>query len=279
MCRIRFAAVEMEEVCRALGQNWRYKELIERARQIAFDAGSILTAKLKSGITVEYKGSIDLVTDADRASEKYIVEEIQRLFPDHGILGEEGARVKGSSDFLWVIDPIDGTTNFAHAFPYFSVSMGLLKAGEVILGIVYNPVSEECFAAERGSGAYLNGEKITVSQKGAVQESLLATGFPYDIATTDKNNISTFGLATKASQGVRCLGSAALDLCQVASGRIDGFWERALNPWDIAAGSLIVTEAGGRVSDCHGQDFNALGHDICATNGLIHAELVNILAK
>jgi myo-inositol-1(or 4)-monophosphatase len=252
--------------------------VIRKATTIALAAGEILTAKLRTGVTIHHKGRIDLVTDADRASEAYIVKELQEAFPTHGILGEEGARIEGASDFLWVIDPIDGTTNFAHGFPYFAVCIGLVKGGEVILGVVHNPVSQECFVAERGNGAFLNGKKIAVSRQAVLRESLLTTGFPYDIATTAEDNMKSFEYTNKATQGVRCLGSAALDLCQVASGRLEGFWERSLHPWDIAAGSLIVSEAGGRVSSCAGQEFRALGHEICATNGLIHEELLEILA-
>lgn len=235
--------------------------------------------KLKTGITIEHKGSIDLVTDADRASEEYVVRELTRAFPHHGILGEEGARIQGTSEYLWVIDPIDGTTNFAHGFPYFAVSLGLLKGDEVVLGIVYNPMVEECFVAERGSGAFLNGQRIAVSKQESLQESLLTTGFPYDIATTAQDNMASFAMTNKLSQGVRCLGAASLDLCQVAAGRLEAFWERALQPWDIAAGSLIVEEAGGRVTGCQGQEFRALGHEVCATNGWIHDELIRVLTK
>lgn len=251
--------------------------MIKQATQIALDAGEILIEKRAAGLTIEHKGSIDLVTDADRASEKYIVEQLKKSFPHHGILGEEGTRVEGSSDFLWVIDPIDGTTNFAHGFPYFSISLGLLRGDEVVLGVVYNPVTKECFAAELGSGAFLNGERISVSKIETLHESLLASGFPYDIATTKEDNIKSFEIATKVSQGVRCLGSAALDLCHVAVGRLEGFWELSLHPWDIAAGSIVVTEAGGRVSGCRGQKFRPLGHEVCASNGRVHDELLALL--
>ncbi|HBN96245.1 MAG TPA: inositol monophosphatase [Firmicutes bacterium] len=255
------------------------RKLIEQATQIALNAGKILTAKLETGITIEHKGSIDLVTDADRASEEYIVEQLRRVFPHHGILGEEGARVEGTSDYLWLIDPIDGTTNFAHGFPYFSVSLGLMKGDDVVLGVVYNPMTDECFVAERGGGSFLNGQRVAVSTQATLQESLLTTGFPYDIATTTKDNMKSFALASKVSQGVRCLGSAALDLCQVASGRLEAFWERSLQPWDIAAGSLIVEEAGGQVTGCGGQTFSAMGHEVCATNSLIHDDLVKLLTE
>jgi len=255
------------------------RNLIEKARKIALAAGEILITELEAGTTIHHKGDIDLVTDADRASEAYIVKELQGTFPHHGILGEEGARIESSCDYLWVIDPIDGTTNFAHGFPYFAVCLGLVKKEEAVLGVVYNPVTKECFVAERGSGAFLNGKKIAVSEQTTLQESLLTTGFPYDIATTKQDNMKSFETATKASQGVRCLGSAALDLCHVAAGRLEGFWERSLHPWDIAAGSLIVTEAGGRVSGCDGQKFSALGHEVCGSNGLVHEELLQLLME
>ena len=252
--------------------------MIDQATKIALAAGVILREKLEAGVSIEHKGRIDLVTDADRAAEAFIVQELRKVFPSHGILGEEGARIEGTSDYLWVIDPVDGTTNFAHGFPYFSVSLGLVKGDEVVLGIVHNPMSQECFVAERGSGAFLNGQKLSVSKQTTLEASLLTTGFPYDIATTDETNLKSFELVNKVSQGVRCLGSAALDLCHVASGRLEGFWERSLQPWDIAAGSLIVTEAGGQVTRCNGGGFSPLGHEICATNGQIHQELLHLLA-
>lgn len=251
--------------------------MLDSVKEIAFGAGDILVQKLQSGVSIEYKGSIDLVTDADKAAEKYVVEELRKRFPSHGILGEEGARIEGASDFLWIIDPIDGTTNFAHGLPYFAVSLGLVKAGEMVLGVVYNPIARECFVAEKGSGAFLNDQKITVSEPNTLHTSLLATGFPYDVATTKQDNLAAYERATKASQGVRCMGSAALDLCQVAAGRVEAFWERSLHPWDIAAGALIVLEASGQISSCTGESFDPLGHEVCASNGLIHDELLRLI--
>lgn len=251
--------------------------MLDSVKEIAFGAGDILVQKLQAGVSIEYKGSIDLVTDADKAAEKYVVEELRKRFPSHGILGEEGSRIEGSSDFLWIIDPIDGTTNFAHGLPYFAVSLGLVKAGEMVLGVVYNPIARECFVAEKGSGAFLNDQKITVSKPNTLHTSLLATGFPYDVATTKQDNLAAYERATKASQGVRCMGSAALDLCQVAAGRVEAFWERSLQPWDIAAGALIVLEAGGQISSCTGESFDPLGHEVCASNGLIHDELLRLI--
>jgi myo-inositol-1(or 4)-monophosphatase len=253
--------------------------VIKRAIDIALAAGEILNEKLSSGVTVEHKGRIDLVTDADRAAEEFIVQQLERLFPRHGVLGEEGTQVEGSSDYLWVIDPVDGTTNFAHGFPYFAVSLGLLRGDDVVLGVVYNPQTKECFAAEKGSGALLNGRKISVSAQSTLEQSLLATGFPYNIDTAEENNLASFARANLITQGVRSLGAASLDLCQVAAGRLDAFWERSLEPWDIAAGSIIVREARGKVTSCQGQTFRTFGREICASNGLIHEGLVRLLSE
>ena len=251
--------------------------MIEKVQAVALAAGDILLDKMHSGFSIEQKGSIDLVTDADRASEQYIVEQFTKLFPHHSICAEEGGWTERSDEFVWYIDPLDGTTNFAHGFPYFAISLALAKGGEIILGIAYNPVSKECFAAERGSGAYVNGERIRVSKEAVLQNSLLATGFPYDVATNPDDNMRAFEEAYKASQGVRRPGAAALDLCHVACGRFEAFWEKYLKPWDMAAGSLIVTEAGGQISDCNGHPFNPLGSEILASNGLVHGEILQIL--
>lgn len=250
---------------------------LDVVQEIAIGAGAILIEKFITGVSVQAKGSIDLVTDADKASEAFVVEQLRKRFPQHGILAEEGGRTQGSSDYLWVIDPVDGTTNFAHGFPYFCVSIALVKGEEVVLGVVCDPVRQECFTAEKGSGAFLNGKRIEVSASRTVHESLLATGFPYDVATSDVNNLEQFCRVNKASRGVRSLGAAALDLCQVAAGRLDAFWELALQPWDIAAGGLMVLEAGGRVTGCAGEKFNPLGHDVLGSNGLIHDELLNMI--
>lgn len=175
--------------------------MIEAVKEIALAAGEILMEKLLTGVSVQAKGSIDLVTDADQASEAFVVRELRKRFPEHGILAEEGARREGAGEYLWVIDPLDGTTNFAHGFPYFCVSIGLVQGDETVLAVVYDPVRRECFAAEKGSGAYLNGRRLTVSKTDTVHRSLLATGFPYDIATTSRNNLEAFSRVNKASQG------------------------------------------------------------------------------
>lgn len=251
--------------------------MLEKAKRIAMEAGNILVDKLNSDFTITQKGSIDLVTDADLASEKYIVEALQKVFPEHGIYAEEGGRASSESDLIWFVDPLDGTTNFAHRVPYFSVSLALIKGKEILLGVVYNPLSGECYTAERGKGAFLNGEKITISKTASLQKSLLVTGFSYSITTDTNDNMKTFEKVTKASQGVRRMGSAALDLCYVACGRFDAFWERRLQTYDMAAGALVVLEAGGQLTNCSGEPYDVLGNEIYASNGLIHEELLQIL--
>lgn len=253
--------------------------MLAKVKEIALGAGEILVEKLESGFTIEHKGSIDLVTDADKAAEEYIVAQIKKHFPSHSIRAEEGSNVEESDEFIWFIDPIDGTTNFAHGFPYFATSLGLIKGNEAVLGVVYNPMTKEMFAAEKGRGAFLNDKRIKVSHEKKLQRSLLATGFAYDVATARRDNLKEYEETVKTTQGVRVLGAAALDLCQVAAGRIEAFWELDLQPWDIAAGSVIVTEAGGKVASCSDGQFNPQGHEVLATNGLIHDELLEILLR
>lgn len=247
---------------------------LEQVEQIARGAGEILLEKLHSGFSIEHKGRVDLVTDADKASEKFILTQLTTLFPDHSICAEEDGWTDKASEYTWYVDPLDGTTNFAHGFPYFSVSLALAQKGKIILGVVFNPVTAECFSAKREEGAFLNGQALTVSKLNSLQESLLITGFPYDIATNPDNNMRAFERGYKVSQGVRRNGSAALDLCHVASGRVEAFWEKYLKPWDLAAGSLIVEEAGGQITDCQGRAFRIEADEILASNGLIHQELL-----
>ena len=251
--------------------------MLAKAEAIARGAGQVLLEKTRTGFEIEYKGTIDPVTDADRAAEDFVVSELQRLFPQHSIMAEEGGFTARSEEYVWVIDPLDGTTNFAHRYPHYAVSMALAKGGEIVLGVVYNPVLDECFSAEKGGGAFLNGKPVEVSRTERVIDSLLATGFPYDVATTERDNMLPFKRAMKASQGVRSFGAAALDLCHVACGRLDGFWERDIKPWDIAAASLIVAEAGGRVTAWADSPFDPFGRDVIATNGIIHAELLQLI--
>lgn len=226
---------------------------------------------------IAYKGAIDLVTTVDRESERLIVDVLQRAFPDHSILAEEGTdRRQPSNPYLWLIDPLDGTTNFAHGYPQFCVSLALQYKSEVILGLVYDPVHDECFRAIRGFGATLNDQPIAISQSAELDKSLLATGFPYDHRDFADFYLGYFRAFMIRCQGIRRGGSAALDLCYLAAGRLDGFWELKLKPWDTAAGALIVTEAGGLLSDFSGNPFTIWGQETLASNRLIHDEMVSI---
>src|SRR3979411_1933656 len=253
---------------------------------IAREAGALLVHYFHQHLKVEYKGDADLVTAADRASEVLIRERIQQQFPGHDVLGEEQGLNDQGSDYRWYVDPLDGTTNFAHGYPVFCVSMALERRssgeradgqGVRIAGVVYDPTRDECFAGEEGRGAQLNGEKIHVSQIAKLNESLVATGFPSH--KRHKNpNIHFYHQITLRTHGVRRAGSAALDLCNVACGRFDGFWEFNLNPWDTAAGVLIVQEAGGMVSDFDGSPFELNSRETLASNGLVHPALLREFA-
>ncbi len=238
---------------------------------------AILKSRLGRIPEVVKKGEIDLVTVADLESEKAIVGAIRESFPDHAVLAEEGGLDKGPARDRWIIDPLDGTTNFAHGLGLFCVSIAFASDDEVLFGIVSNPVTEELFVAEKGRGATLNGFPISVSNTEKVSDSLLVTGFPYNHKEIVKAVISRFGNCLAASQGIRRLGSAALDLCYVACGRFDGFWEQNLKPWDTAAGMLIALEAGGTVTDFSENPFDIYGNEILATNGRIHAEMKSLL--
>lgn len=247
------------------------------AVKAARKAGELLKGKLGRAGRVEYKGEVDIVTEMDRAAEDLIREEIKAAFPDHGILAEEGDEKKTTTGSRWIVDPLDGTTNYAHGFPFFCVSIAFEQDGVVEFGCVYNPVLDEMFTASKGSGALLNDGPISVSGVEGIDRGLLATGFPYDIRTSKEDNLDHFAAFAKRGQAIRRAGSAALDLCYVACGRFDGFWEMKLNPWDTAAGALVVAEAGGRVTDFSGGDFSVYGPEVLATNGLIHDEMLGIL--
>jgi myo-inositol-1(or 4)-monophosphatase len=228
---------------------------------------------------IRYKGDINLVTEMDRRSERTIVETLRSAFPGHGLIAEEETDQQNQSGFLWIIDPLDGTTNYAHGYPCFSVSIALQHEGQVIVGVVYDPMRDELFSAERGGGSFLNGKKITVSRTDSLIRSLLATGFPYDRKESERNNLDYFHHLLMASQEVRRDGSAALDLSSVAAGRFDGFWELKLKSWDVAAGSLIVREAGGMISDLSGSAVTLDAGEILATNGRIHDQMVSVLQQ
>jgi len=248
------------------------------AVNIARESGALLAQLFKRPREISYKRPSDLVTDADRRSEALIIERLQSYFPKHAMVAEEGGGAKTESDYCWYVDPLDGTTNFAHGFPVFCVTLGLAYRGEVIAGVVYDPLRDELFAAERGSGAYLNNTRIHVSKTAKLSESLVATGFP-PFALDHQLNIEYYSRFTKLSHGIRRAGSAALDLCSVASGRFEGFWELKLNPWDKAAGTLMVTEAGGRVSDLKGGAFDLLADEVFASNGLVHEAMCEVFRE
>ena len=252
------------------------------ASAIAREAGACLREFYAQGVETEYKGDVDLVTVADRAMEKLIRSRLGEVFPDHGIYGEEGTRERLDAEFRWYVDPLDGTTNFAHGFPHFAVSLGLEQRpagtaadadGTLVAGIIYDPMRDELFSAERGRGAQLNSRPVHVSRAKDLAEALLATGFPSRKRHASPN-IHFYQEFTLRSHGVRRAGSAALDLAYVACGRLDAFWEFNLNPWDTAAGILLVEEAGGRVTDYAGHKYRLASDEILASNTAIHQELI-----
>jgi myo-inositol-1(or 4)-monophosphatase len=249
------------------------------AWQAANAAGEIIRAAWQQPRSIHYKGPIDLVTSVDRSVEQLIIELLQREFPDHSILAEEDTELTGAaSEYRWIIDPLDGTTNFAHSYPQVSVSIALEFSEQIILGLVYDPLRRECFRAIKGQGATLNGDLIKISTVNELDKALLATGFPYDRRDNADFYLSFFKAFLTRCQGIRRAGSAALDLCYVAAGRLDGFWELKLKPWDIAAGALIVAEAGGSLSDFSGEAFSIHGTETLASNGIIHDEMVQVLS-
>jgi len=256
-----------------------YREMLVFAEKTAGTAGQMLREAQSRVHQVEYKGEINLVTEMDKRVEDFIVSEITFVFPDHAIVAEEGSGVAAASDYRWYIDPIDGTTNYAHGLPIYCVSMGLEKAGELICGVVYDPCQEEMFATTLGGGAFLNGKSIRVSTETELVKSLLVTGFPYDIRETSQDNLDNFAVFAKKARAVRRLGSAALDCCWTAAGRFDGFWELKLSPWDLAAGALLVREAGGLVTDLSGGPFDLHSGRILATNGRIHQPMLEVLGE
>ncbi|MFC6647031.1 inositol monophosphatase family protein [Granulicella cerasi] len=256
-------------------------EFVEKASAIAREAGALLREYYKTGVRAEYKGDVDLVTEADRASEKLIVSRLQEVFPDHGIYGEEGTRSGLEAEYRWYVDPLDGTTNFAHSFPVFCVVLGCERRmpdlkpeedGEMVAGIIYDPLRDELFTAAKGEGAFLNGERIHVSKAKLLQESLIATGFPSHKRHRSPN-VHFYQEFTLRSHGVRRAGSAAIDLAYVACGRLDGYWEFKLNPWDTSAGYLLVEEAGGKITHIDGAKFTLDSVEVLATNGNIHDEM------
>jgi myo-inositol-1(or 4)-monophosphatase len=251
---------------------------LDVALEIARESGALLAQLAGQPHEISYKRKSDIVTDADRRSEAMILERLRSHFPGHSIVAEESGSKETGSEYCWYVDPLDGTTNFAHGFPVYCVTLALAYRGNVIAGVVYDPNRDEMFAAERGAGATLNGQRIRVSQTADLAESLLATGFPPFAANHDLN-IQLFFRLTQLSHGIRRAGAAALDLCSVAAGRFEAFWELKLNPWDKAAGSLLVTEAGGRVGDLSGGPFSLRRDEICASNGLVHDSMLEIFSE
>jgi myo-inositol-1(or 4)-monophosphatase len=253
-------------------------QFLESARDIAREAGALIAGHYHRGVQFELKDQYDLVTVADRASETLIVERLSNLFPTHSILGEEGGQREHSSEYQWYVDPLDGTTNFAHGYPMFNVTLALARAGELICGVVYDPLHDEMFEAELGGGAYLNGKRIHTSRAPSLETALLSTGFP-SRKRHESVNVHFFYQVSMCTHGIRRGGSAAIDLSYVACGRLDGFWEFGLKPWDMAAGLLLIREAGGRTTDMHGGPVSLLGPHITATNGPIHDELIGLFGE
>ncbi len=254
-------------------------DLLQTAVEAAREAGKILMDHLGNVRTIEVKQGqqFNLVTEADKGAEKCIIDRIRRDFPDHAILAEESGALDADSGVKWVIDPLDGTTNFTHALPIFSVSIGIETRGEVTAGVVYNPASGELFHAEKGKGAFLNGKRIRVSSTADIERSLLVTGFPYDVRENPDFCMERFDAFVYEAHGIRRLGSAALDCAFVACGRFDGFWEVRLHPWDVAAGALMIREAGGRTTDFHGNAHSIYTPQFLGTNGLLHDRMTAIL--
>jgi len=252
------------------------KRLSVTALSAARLAGKIQKEKINTALLIDFKGRVNLVTEADRLAEQTIIETIHNHFPDHQILAEESPRIESESEFKWIIDPLDGTTNFVHGFPFFSISIGLEYRRELVLGVVHLPLLAETFTAFRNSGAFLNEKPIQVSKVEKLSASLLATGFPYENNINFQRNFELFRQIYPLTQGVRRAGSAAIDLCYTACGRLDGFWELELNAWDVAAGAIIVSEAGGKVINMDGSPFSVYDRQILATNSLIETELLSI---
>lgn len=249
-------------------------------KRLALHAGKILRSGYETEHQVNYKGEIDLVTEVDHQSEAYLLGNIRKNFPGHQIVSEEAGLVAGNAHEQWLIDPLDGTVNYAHGIPVFCVSIAYAHNGKVELGVVYEPMRDELFSAELGKGAWCNGKPLKCSRVEELQKSLLVTGFPYDMWTTPKNNMAFFEKFSKLTQGVRRLGSAALDLCYVGAGRLEGYWELKLNPWDLAAGMLIAREAGAKVTSLQGSpDLLSPPCSVLASPPVLHGKMMEILAE
>lgn len=253
------------------------KEFLQSAEEACRIAGKLQLEGLKRAKRIEFKGSINLVTDVDKACELAIVELLQGRFPDHDILAEEGSGRRKDSEYKWVIDPLDGTTNYAHGYRLWAVSIALEYKGEIVVAAVHEPNHDEMFLAEKGAGATLNGERIRVSETAQLDHAMLTTGFAYNVREAKNNNLDNFENFLMRARAIRRDGVAAIDLCYVADGRFDGFWELNLFPWDVAAGYLMIQEAGGRVSDFKGNPFDIYSKEILASNGRLHEAMVEVL--
>jgi myo-inositol-1(or 4)-monophosphatase len=252
---------------------------LKYASSIARGAGKILKKGISGKIEVRYKSKIDPVTEYDLKSDKYIFSKLSKRFPGHLIMTEERDRGNEESEYIWIVDPLDGTVNYTHGFPVYSVSIALQQRRKGILGVVYDPERDELFSAGRNLGAFLNGEKIRVTNQRKLSKSLLSTGFGYNVRTARLNNLGFFARMVKTAQAVRRAGSAAIDLAWLACGRFDGLWEFYLHPWDSAAGLVLVEEAGGKVTRINGQNYSIFDDNILASNGLIHRQMQNVLNK
>lgn len=254
------------------------KPVLQDLEYLARQAGNILRASYGQQLSIDHKGVIDLVTDADHRSEAFLLGEIRSRFPGHKIIAEESGESAGAGGQVWYIDPLDGTVNYAHRVPIFSVSIAYAEAGKAQLGVVYDPMRDECFSGQAGHGAWLNGNPLHVAEENILDQALLVTGFPYDIRTNPQNNLEHYARFALRSQGVRRLGSAALDLCYVAAGRFDGYWELRMNAWDIAAGGLIAEQAGAYVTNLAGSaDYLSPQQSILAANPQLHPQILAVL--
>jgi myo-inositol-1(or 4)-monophosphatase len=254
-------------------------KILDKVTDVVVRTGDHIYRESNRKKLISYKGAVNLVTQFDRISQILIVNYLKKNFPDFGILSEENVNHYTNSPIKWLLDPLDGTTNFAHNLPIWAISLGLEVEGVIVLGLVYDPTRKELFTAIKGKGALLNGKKIRVSNTRKLDKSLLVTGFPYDIRESKENNLEYFTRFCLCAQAVRRLGSAALDLCYTACGRFDGYWEIKLSPWDQAAGSLILLEAGGMVTDFKGKPFNIYGREVLGTNGYIHKQMMAVLNR
>ena len=259
----------------------QYPALLSDVKHAVHKTGELIASSFNKTQRIRFKSRYDMVTETDLASEEALIHHLKTITPEIGVLAEESSENLSNyylpEGYLWVLDPLDGTTNFAHGFPHFAISIALVLGGKPVLGVVYDPIKEEMFTAIRGTGAYLNDERLSVSSTTSLDKSLLATGFPYRVRETRQNNLVEFCVFRLACQGIRRTGAAALDLAYVAAHRLDGFWERKLKPWDTAAGILLVTEASGLVSRFDGSDFSIVHQEIVASNGKIHPAMVQLL--